>query len=437
MIFPLGLILLAGATAFVVAYGTDPRWIQFAHGLDLILFSRRFQWPLVSVSLIACIALLGLVVSGRRRAWWLIGLAPVLALFAHRFAIGPAAGTMTAIENPTFVNAPEARFIKDEDYVVGLSFDNVHYAYPYAQLYSTPVVLQADHEKRIMLIWSAYANRAVAVNVGRDLHARDFDIVSTPANALLLYNSRLGQFINGLKGLTTKGEKPAGFGVAIPTMKMPWGQWRRGHEDTKVLAPQPLASPFAIAAPTQPIKPTCPMPPMVLEHPAEFSIAMIGTTHPAAIASDAVGPAPLNLKADDAPVFVFRSESSDPIQGFNRQIKPDLMPRFVRNTNARKHPTATFVDVDTNSGWDANGAWIDGLKDLKGKKLVRMPVDDGLYWGVMKYWYPDLQLETVTASPEPSLSEPDEQPATQPARHSRRSRGGRSRRSEYNPAAAR
>jgi hypothetical protein len=40
----------------------------------------------------------------------------------------------------------------------------------------------------------------------------------------------------------------------------------------------------------------------------------------------------------------------------------------------------------------------------------------------MKYWYPELQFETVAAQEEPTVRELDEAPATQPARRSRRSR---------------
>lgn len=421
MFLPLLFILLAAAPAFVVAYGTDPRWMQYQHGFELILFSRRFQWPLVALSLIACVGLLGLIVSGRKRAWWLIGLAPVLALFGHRFAVMPEVGAMSTVENPTFVTAAQASFVHDEDYVVGIHFGDSYYAYPYAQLYQTPVVVQADHEKRLMLIWSAYANRALATTIHRDLHARDLDIVSTPANALLLYNARLGQFINGLTGLTVHGEKPAGFGSEISTLKMPWSQWRQLHADTSVLAP--IASGRnAMIGPTKPLTATCPMPPMILEHPFDMSVALVGEVDPIAVDSSEIASGPLNLKVDGYPVLVFRDEASHAVRAYSRQLKPDLLPQFVRNSNLRKHPTALFVDRDTVSGWNADGVWVDGDKDFKGKKLDHVLVEDGLLWGVLKYWYPELKLEQPPQHEE-ELQEPDEQPANPtPPRSGRRSR---------------
>src|SRR5215207_4031645 len=125
---PLALILLAMGSAAVMAYGTHPDWAQYEHGLSLIMLTRRLQWPLVALSLLLCIALIALVIAGKRRAWWLIGLAPVLALFAHRFTAGPAA-PFTVYDEPAFVAASEAGFLADDDFVVGLQFGDAAFAY--------------------------------------------------------------------------------------------------------------------------------------------------------------------------------------------------------------------------------------------------------------------------------------------------------------------
>jgi len=398
------------------------RWMHFPYGLQIIVDCRKFQWPLVVASLAASIALLGLIVSGRKRVWWLLGLAPVLALFAHRFALGPAAGGMGVADNPPFVSAPEARLIGDGEYVVGLTFDDISFAYPYSILYYSPVVITADHQKRIILLWSAYANRATAFTVHHDLRAHDLEIVGTPGNALLVYDGRLGQFINGLRGQTTANQKPSTFAQQIPTQTMPWGQWRGLHPDTKVMQTPPHGK-FSQAAAT-PLTPTCVLPPMSLDHPAAMRIAMVGTTQPSAVESDLVGSRPVNLRADNQPVFIYREVPGQPVRGFGRRISAELLPRFVSNTSPRRHPTARFVDVDTNSGWDSAGRWVDGLKDLKGKKLEPVPVDDNLYWGVMKFWYPDLQLETPLATlPSESIDEDNPPDPPNRGRSSRTRRG--------------
>ena len=257
MAIPLTLLALATLAAAVVAYGTHPGWGGFEHGLQLIEWSRRLQWPLVALSILCCLALIAMVILARRRAWWLIGLGPVLALFVHHFAaFAPdRAGALAVLENPALADVKDVADHNDvggvgadghsarggaapadEDWVVGVEFGDTSYAYPYAALFRAPVVLQSEHDNRLILLWSAYANRALAFRVSGAIRGRDLEVVSEPANALLVYDTRHGQFINGLKGLTTTGRIPAGFGAPLLTTKATWKQWRGDHPDGKFLA---------------------------------------------------------------------------------------------------------------------------------------------------------------------------------------------------------
>lgn len=387
MILPLILIFFSAAAATVVAYGTDSAWGQFHHGLELILWSRRLQWPLVAVALILCLALLALVTAGKRRAWWLIALLPILALFAHRFVTGPAR-SLTVAENPMFTDAAHATFLRNEDYVVGIRFGDWAYAFPYSILYHTPVVLQADREKRMILLWSPFANRAMAFGTTRDLRGRDLEVVSSPADATLLYNARLGQFINGLTGKTPAGEKPTGFGDELAVMKMPWAQWRVMYPQSRVMTP--LNSSWQ-TSPAQPLLPRYALPQTSPGRSDQRQVCLVATTQPIAVPSDAVGDVPMNLAAGKTAVLLLRMAHDGVVRAFNRNWGEDLTPRFSAATDS-KHPDVALVDSDTNSEWTAAGAAVQGPKEIKGKKLSSLPVEDGLYWGVMKFWYPELRL---------------------------------------------
>ena len=396
---PLFLIASAVLSAGVVAYGTNALWAQYPHGIGLILLARRLEWPLVTLSLLLCVILLALVASGKRRAWWLIGLGPVLALFAHRFLMDPAGG-LTVIDSPSFVSASSASFMSDDDYIVGLRFGDSTYAYPYSQLYDRPVVFQSDHDKRLMLIWSAFANRAVAQTVTHEIKPREIEIVSSPANALLLYNRSYGQFINGLKGRLMDGQKPTGFGTPIVVSTMTWKDWVGINPETKVM--QPIGKPRTASPPRSPILPSNPMPPAILDFPANTNIVLVGTTQPAALRSDQVGPDPQNVTVDGESAFVFREGPDKPVRAFSSHLKKqDLFPRFSLD-RGHKYKGAMFIDSDTGSGWSAAGVWVEGEKDIRaemrGTRLTPIPVQDGLYWGVMKFWYPDLRLTTTQKS---------------------------------------
>ncbi|MGB7160060.1 MAG: DUF3179 domain-containing (seleno)protein [Tepidisphaeraceae bacterium] len=392
VLLPVLILAFAIGSAAVMSYGTHADWAQFEHGLGLIMLTRRLQWPLVALSLILCIALIALVISGKRRAWWLIGLAPVLSLFMHRFTGGP--GSAYAVyEEPTFVSAAEATFLADEDYVVGVQFQDDWYGYPYATLYKHPVVTQSDHDKRMLLMWSPFANRAMAVNITRELRARDLDIVSMPASAMLLYNMRIGQYINGLTARTVGDNGvPYGFQHSIPTTKSTWRAWRESHPDTRVLvAPGGGVS----NGPAAPIMPRQKMPPIDSSVAPNTRIAIVATTQPAAVLPEELNANPLNLNAGDSPAFVFR-DPNGALRAFDRHVEPDLMPPF-RTARGEGRKGAAFIDNYTETAWSLAGVAMDG--ELKGRKLTAVPVEDDLSWGVMKYWYPRLELHRATTQP--------------------------------------
>ncbi len=397
---PLAVITVAVVAAAVVAYGTDPRWAAAGSiGLDVILLARRLQWPLGVASLLLCVALIGLVISGRRRAWWLIGLGPVLALFVHGFVNNPLK-PMLVLDRPEFVDADgAAAFMRDGDPVVGLIFNGTAYAYPNAALARAPVVVQAEHDQRMVLMWSAASERAVAAMADRQLKARDVELVSAPAGALLLYDTRLGQFINALTGQTPDGKRPAGLGATIETRKMTWKQWRALNADTRVMVPPAGdGAARAIAA----FIPARARSGDIAGLPAEARVSLVGIGGKfVAIRAEQVGAVPVNLRAGKTGLLVFRDPRSGVIRAFDRRVEDDLVPMF-RPTRDAKNPAAAFVDNDTGTGWSLDGVAVTGRKEYRGRRLAPAVVEDDLPWGVMKFWYPELELVPVTpAAPAP------------------------------------
>ena len=77
-------------SAAAVAFGCDPSVADRAGGVELIRWMYRLQWLFIGSTVVCALALVALVVTGKRRGYWLIGLIPVLAMFAWRFGISPA-----------------------------------------------------------------------------------------------------------------------------------------------------------------------------------------------------------------------------------------------------------------------------------------------------------------------------------------------------------
>ncbi|MGH7179333.1 MAG: DUF3179 domain-containing (seleno)protein [Tepidisphaeraceae bacterium] len=387
MLLPVGLVVCAVLCATVVAYGVHPDLAQFSRGLGIIMFSRRLMWPLVAVSLLACLAIIGLVISGRNRAWWLLGLAPVLALFFHRFHPG-APGPSAVLDRPVFVAADSPLAPADNAFVVGVIFESQAWAFPFRALFATPVVEVVDYDQRMLLMWSALANRATAVRIRRELRARDLEAVSTPANSLLIYDRRLGQFICAVTALRPGGQSVLGFGATIPTQRMTWAEWRAAHRSTKVMT-TPVGD-----APDRPIRPLYALPRAGSTDPLT-SIAMIMTSPPLAVRSQSVQRDTINLTIGSLPVVIVRDPKSGRIRAFDRRLRGDLIPQFTLKPASRRNEPA-LVDSDSSSTWTFDGAAVAG--SLRGEKMRELDVEDELYLGVMQYWFPQMQLlETASA----------------------------------------
>lgn len=382
-------LFLGIGAAVIVAYGANPDLGRYSHGIDWIVLTRRLQWPLVAVSIASCLTLIASVVAARRRVWWLLGLAPVVALFAQRFSFAEQNFfTVADVSHDSMLRAEEVTFLPDDDWVVGIVFDGIPFAYPYRALYSTPVVVHSEREKRMVLIWSPFANHARALTVGRELKARDLDVVSMPCNATLVYNARLGEFINGVTGRTHRDEPPRDVVGSLPATRTTWARWRQDHPDTLVMPPMGRVT---TRAPGAPVLPHYPMP--VPQNPSvdpNTRVAIVLTTQPCAVVSDPLTLEPLNLMSGTTPVLLFRSPSTGLLAAFDRRIDEDLMPRFA--LAPRRGKDGIFVDSDTGSLWNAQGVAVEGEMARRGLRLRRIPVEDGLYWGVMQFWNPVLQL---------------------------------------------
>ncbi|HEY7118310.1 MAG TPA: DUF3179 domain-containing (seleno)protein [Tepidisphaeraceae bacterium] len=368
------LATLALASATVVAFGTHPALAKYPSGLDWIVLARRVQWPMLTLSLALCLTLIGMVTAGRRSAFWLLVLMPVLFLMYQRFAGGPVR-RMAILDNPPFVGMEKATHLKNDAQVIGLVLDGQPYAYPTGALTLAPVVVHAEADKRLIVMYSPYAGRAQAFVVDNTIKPREMDIVSMPADALLLYNSRIGQFINAFTGTTLNGERPDGFTKAIETHRLSWREWRTQYPDTQVLA--------TALAPAERIQPHFPLRPVKMDLPAETKVALLGTPQPVVVQISKIARdgEPLNLVAGGANLLVFRERGAGRVRVFNRAVSGDLFPRFKRKAISAK-PEVAFTDADTGSLWTWDGHCVDGY--AKGEVLKSVSVEEDLPYGTLK-----------------------------------------------------
>ena len=104
-------------------------------------------------------------------------------------------------------------------------------------------------------------------------------------------------------------------------------------------------------------------------------------------------------------------------RAFNRELPGDLIPRFSPIVDP-KHKNAAWVDSDTNSEWSDAGVVVAGPKEMQGVAMQPIPLDDDLYWNVMKFWYPDLRPASDAELKAATVVEPP--PGEKPAGRKRR-----------------
>lgn len=362
----MGIVAAAG-----VAFGCDPAVAEHLGGLAVLRAMHRLQWLMIGVTVLSGLGLAALVVFERRRAWWLLGLLPVVALFGWRFGAAGERLSLWVEDQPTFASAQQSTWLTDEDPVIGLEIDGQAFAYPIAALRRAPVVVQGDRARRLIVAWSAGARAASAAWVDRAVRGRDLEVVAAPTGVLLIYNRRVGVFFDALTLRDPSGRPAEGMLNPIPTVRTTWQAWRAARPETMVL--QPRWTPVREADPTSANG----------EH--ADGVALLRTDPPIAVPMAAITAEPQNYTAGAAAVLVFRDDSGG-VRAFDRRLEQDLFPRFSAKTD-RKTQRRVLADADTGTTWTFAGAAVEG--PLKGTSLTPILVQPDLSPDSVRFWLPD------------------------------------------------
>ncbi|MGN6626435.1 MAG: DUF3179 domain-containing (seleno)protein [Tepidisphaeraceae bacterium] len=382
------MLLTAIAAATWLAYGIDPTIAAKYGGLALVTLTRRLQWVLILASILPCLGLIVRVSMGKARAWWLIGLSIVVALMFVRFS--PDSSRPVRVVDASML--PTLKDIKpdeDAEFVVGLRFEGNSYAFPYRVLYRTPIVQLTDFDKRLIVIFSPYANSATALEVSHEIKAEDLEYVSSPGNATLVYNRKYGQFILGLTGRTDRGDEPIGVRGVLPVERVPTLTWRSEHPESKII----LADAADASLPGLPLLPRYPIKLSDQSVPPEQPITLLHTDPPTALLDvKGIGAKPVRVTTGQTPLVLWRDGSR--LRAFLSRVGNQVLGW---RTKKDAKGAVQIVDSSSNSVWQPDGTCTQG--PLKGKRLTSVRVEEDVYWGVSKTWWPDLRVGHLEALP--------------------------------------
>jgi hypothetical protein len=221
-----------------------------------------------------------------------------------------------------------------------------------------------------------------------------------PANATLVYNSRDGLFINGVTLLSQHDSRPPTLGKPIGTTTTTFARWKSWHPRTKV------ALGADASAPAVPLRPRYPIPSRSTTRPAdavdsdaaETPVILLATTRPSVVPPADVSDRPANFMVGGEPVLLLRDPLTRQVRAYSRVIPPGVELSFAPAPEALSttRPAVTMVDTTSRTAWSTGGAPQDPASPHRAHRLMPIDVDEGPYFAVLNYWYPELHVHHVT-----------------------------------------
>ena len=151
--------------------------------------------------------------------------------------------------------------------------------------------------------------------------------------------------------------------------------------------------------------------------PPTQRVALLATTRPIALASAEVRKGDVvNVSIAGLNVLLIR-DSAGTLRAFDRTVKGDLFPRFVRKSVV-KRPEIGLFDAETRSLWTMEGKCVEGF--AKDEQLKAIRIEEGILWGTEKVYYPQAEMiaaEAIVAGRAGEDKELEKKPAVgKPAR---------------------
>jgi Protein of unknown function (DUF3179) len=150
---------------------------------------------------------------------------------------GPPRDGIPAIDQPRFVAAEKASFLRDEDRVLSVKIDNEVRAYPLRILNWHEIVNDQIGDQPVAVTYCPLAGAGIVFN--RRVNGRELSFGVSG----LLYQSDLVMYDRETESLwpqiAMKAVSGPQAGAALrwlPSEEMTWGAWREAHPDGKVLS---------------------------------------------------------------------------------------------------------------------------------------------------------------------------------------------------------
>jgi hypothetical protein len=322
------------------------------------------------------------------------------------FGGGPPPDGIPSLDNPPFVSADDAGFLRSDDRVIGVELDGRARAYPKKILHFHEIVNQCIGDKQTALTYCPLTNTAVHYSTGWSCGVSGNRRFGTSGllymGNLVMYDAPTNKLWPQIFGdaVTSTG----GFaGQCLETLycvETSWEVWKKLHPSTLVLSPDngsgrnynynpyksfwdnPNEPWFVTPGMSRRIQTTLPYKDMVLGVITPAARKAFKLPDGMYVINDTVGGIPVTIFSDGATQSFFVFERV--IEG--RELTFDLA--YI----AEGDDLPVFKDRETLSEWTLDGIAFEG--EMKGARLPLMP-SMRAFWYAWSLFFPDTELQIV------------------------------------------
>jgi len=149
---------------------------------------------------------------------------------------GPPRDGIPSLEDPGFVAADEAAFLKDRDRVLGLALNGVTRAYPIRILNYHEIVNDTLNGEPIVITFCPLCGSGMAFAATLDGRRFEFGVSGLLYNSdVLMYDRQTGSLWSQLKSLAVTGPMKGTRLTPVALSHTTWSDWRRRHPASEVL----------------------------------------------------------------------------------------------------------------------------------------------------------------------------------------------------------
>ncbi|MEN7548928.1 DUF3179 domain-containing protein [Rapidithrix thailandica] len=152
---------------------------------------------------------------------------------------GPPKDGIPALHYPPFVKASEARFLTEEDYVIGVEIQGIAKAYPIRILNWHEVVNDFFAEKAVVITFCPLCGSGAVFASDIRQKKRTFGVSGLLYNSdVLLYDQETQSLWSQLKEEAISGTSSGQQLTLLPSLQVTWKEWKQQHPNTLVLSIQ-------------------------------------------------------------------------------------------------------------------------------------------------------------------------------------------------------